>query len=50
LEGEVIVFDKAYVDYAHLHDLDLRGVQWVTRAKDNFCYRALRNLSVFKGK
>ncbi|MBK8092737.1 MAG: transposase [Verrucomicrobiaceae bacterium] len=36
LEGEVVVFDKAYVDFAHLHDLDLRGVQWVTRAKDNF--------------
>ena len=43
-DGEVVVFDKAYVDFAHLHDLDLRGVQWVTRAKDNFRYRCLRNL------
>jgi hypothetical protein len=25
-EGEVVVFDKAYVDFEHLHDLDLRGV------------------------
>ncbi|MBK8092204.1 MAG: IS4 family transposase [Verrucomicrobiaceae bacterium] len=48
-EGEVVVFDKAYVDFAHLHDLDLRGVQWVTRAKDNLRYRALRNLPVVKG-
>ncbi len=48
-EGEVVVFDKAYVDFEHLHDLDLRGVQWVTRAKDNFRYRALRNLPVNKG-
>jgi len=48
-EGEVVVFDKAYVDFEHLHYLDLRGVQWVTRAKDNFRYRALRKLPVNKG-
>ena len=48
-EGEVVVFDKAYVDFEHLHDLDLRGVQWVTRAKDNLRYRAVRNLPVKKG-
>lgn len=48
-DGEVVVFDKAYVDFTHLHDLDARGVQWVTRAKDNFCYRAKQNLPVSKG-
>lgn len=42
--GEIALFDKAYVDYGHLHDLDARGVQWVTRAKENFKYRAVRNL------
>jgi len=47
--GEIAVFDKAYVDYMHLHDLDARGVQWVTRAKDNFKYRAVRNLPVPAG-
>ena len=47
-EGEVVVFDKAYVDFEHLHDLDARGVQWVTRAKDNLRYRARRNLAVKK--
>ena len=48
-EGEIVVFDKAYVDFAHLYDLDMRGVHWVTRAKDNFCYRTVRNLPVNKG-
>jgi hypothetical protein len=47
-DGEVVIFDKAYVDFAHLHDLELRGVHWVTRAKDNFRYRTLRNLPVVK--
>lgn len=47
--GEIAVFDKAYVDYMHLHDLDARSVQWVTRAKDNFKYRAVRNLPVAAG-
>ena len=48
-EGEIVVFDKAYVDFAHLHDLDVCGVQWVTRAKDNFCCCTVRNLPVKKG-
>ncbi len=34
-DGEIVLFDKAYVDYEHLHDLDARGVCWVTRAKSN---------------
>ena len=41
-DGEVVVFDKAYVDFAHLHDFDVRGVQWVTRAKDNLQCRVRR--------
>lgn len=48
-EGEVVIFDKAYVDFAHLHDLDARDVQWVTRAKDNFQYRVRSNLPAPKG-
>ena len=36
--GETALFDKAYVDYGHLHDLDVRGVQWVTRAWENKCF------------
>ena len=46
--GEIVVFDKAYVDFAHLARLDEREVNWVSRAKDNLRYRVKRNLS--KGK
>jgi len=31
--GEIVLFDKGYVDFGHLKDLDERGVFWVTRAK-----------------
>lgn len=34
-EGEIVIFDKAYVDYVHLWSLAERGVFFVTRAKDN---------------
>jgi hypothetical protein len=43
--GEVVVFDKAYIDFDHLRDLDARGVWWVTRAKDNLRYRVRRSLT-----
>ena len=33
--GEIVAFDKAYLDFPHLARLDARGVHWVTRAKDN---------------
>jgi hypothetical protein len=36
--GEIVIFDKAYVDFDHLADLTLRQVFWVTRAKDNLSY------------
>ena len=32
--GEIVVFDKAYVGFEHLHTLSRRGVFWVTRAKE----------------
>ena len=40
--GEIALFDKAYVDFAHLRDLDERGVFWVTRAKDNMVYEVVQ--------
>ena len=43
-KGEIAVFDKAYVDFEHLFDLTLRGVFWVTRAKDNMQYRLKKRL------
>lgn len=33
--GEIVAFDKAYLDLKHLFLLDGRGVHWVTRSKDN---------------
>ena len=39
--GEIAVFDKAYVDFKHLHHLDQRETYWVTRAKDNMQYEVM---------
>jgi hypothetical protein len=41
-DGEIILFDKAYVDFGHLFDLVKRGVAWVTRAKDNMQFRVVK--------
>jgi hypothetical protein len=49
-DGEIVVFDKAYVDFEHLGELDGRGVWWVTRAKDNMRYDVVRTLEKNKGK
>jgi len=40
--GEIVIFDKAYVDFEHLADLAMREVFWVTRAKENLDYRVVR--------
>jgi len=40
--GEIVIFDKAYVDFAHLADLTMRLVFWVTRAKDNMNFKVVR--------
>jgi len=40
--GEIVIFDKAYVDFEHLADLSMREVFWVTRAKDNLSLRVVR--------
>jgi hypothetical protein len=41
-DGEIVIFDKAYVDFKHLFELMLRGILWVTRAKTNMAYRIIR--------
>jgi len=43
-EGEIVVFDKAYVDFKHLFELDERGLFWVTRSKDNMNYTVIEEL------
>jgi Transposase DDE domain/Domain of unknown function (DUF4372) len=40
--GEIVIFDKAYLDFAHLADLAMRGIFWVTRAKYNLRCRVVR--------
>jgi Transposase DDE domain/Domain of unknown function (DUF4372) len=40
--GEIVLFDKGYVDFGHLQDLDERGAFWVTRAKDNMAYEVVQ--------
>lgn len=44
-DGEIVVFDKAYVDYDHLFDLSVAGINWVTRAKDNMRYKVVERLA-----
>ena len=41
--GEIVIFDKAYVDFTHLFRLNSRGVFWVTRAKDNMQYKIVQS-------
>jgi len=48
-EGEIVIFDKAYVDFRHLSDLEERGVVWVTRAKENQRFEVLEQLPVPDG-
>jgi len=42
--GEIVLFDKGYLDFGHLLDLDERGVSWVTRAKDNMAYELVKKM------
>ena len=48
--GEIALFDKAYVDYGHLRDLDQRGAFWVTRAKDNLAYEVVSQMPQSKDR
>jgi Transposase DDE domain/Domain of unknown function (DUF4372) len=42
--GEIVLFDKGYLDFEHLRDLGQREVNWVTRAKENMSYVVARSL------
>lgn len=44
--GEIAVMDKGYIDFAHLYDLEQRGVYFVTRAKQTTKYRRVSQHSV----
>lgn len=42
--GEIVLFDKGYLDFEHLRDLGQREVNWVTRAKENMSYIVAKSL------
>lgn len=48
-EGEITIFDKAYLDFEHLKDLEDRGVFWVSRAKENMAVTVYKSFPVEKG-
>jgi IS4 transposase len=45
-DGEIVIFDKAYVDFDHLWSLTERGVFWVTRAKENLQFTVMASYPV----
>ena len=47
--GEIVIADKAYIDYEHLYELDQRDVSWVMRAKDNMSYDITEELEFTSG-
>ena len=47
--GEIVIFDKAYLDYEHLMDLERRNVVWVTRAKENLQFEVMESMPVTPG-
>ena len=48
-DGEIVVFDRAYVDFKHLYNLKKRNIFWVTRAKVNMQYDVVGQHSEPKG-
>jgi hypothetical protein len=42
--GEIIIFDRAYVDFIHLGVLNGDGVFWVTRSKESLCFKVVKRL------
>lgn len=48
--GEIVVFDKAYIDYKHLYVLNNRKVSWISRAKSNMKYEVAGQHKATSGK
>ena len=42
--GEIVIFDRAYVDFVHLCALNDDGVFWVTRSKESLSFRVVKKL------
>lgn len=45
-KGQILVADRAYVDFEHFADLEERGVFWVTRMKERMTYKVLSRAKV----
>jgi len=45
-DGEIVLFDKAYVDFKHLFTLMQRGILWITRAKSNMSYKIVKKFKI----
>lgn len=44
--GEIVIFDKAYVDFSHLYDFFLRGVFWVSRTKSSHRFEVVKRRNI----
>jgi hypothetical protein len=47
-QGSFYIMDKAYIDFERLFTLHKQGAYYVTRAKDNMCFRRIYSQSVDK--
>jgi putative transposase len=44
--GDLLIMDRAYIDYAWLYGLQRQGVWFVTRLKSNACYEVVANRNI----
>jgi hypothetical protein len=42
--GDLLIFDRGYIDYPWLHSLHQKGVWFVTRLKANACFEVIKTL------
>jgi putative transposase len=47
--GDLLIFDRAYLDYAWLYQLHQGGVWFVTRLKTNSCYEVVQTQEAWAG-
>ncbi len=45
-DNSIIVFDKAYINYQQFDSFTQRGIFYVTRQKDNACYRSIEEFEL----
>jgi hypothetical protein len=46
--GSFYIMDKAYIDFRRLYTLHKQGAYYVTRAKDNMCFKRMYSRTVIK--